>query len=170
MQDDTWSCIIVVVELDDTKPGPSLYGFYKSPALDVLLTILLSQLFITRNGYITGASGNEGLHQWLEDPTYPNMTLSWNLIHGFGKIHQKIYTSANYYIAVGNLNTEDIEVELDLRVEAYLYNTTQPYYKRSFTHGQCSLDVLFPTRNTALVVTPSPGEGTPSAKWYVKLS
>lgn len=27
-------------------------------------------------------AGTEGLAQWLEDPTYPNTTLSWNIIHG----------------------------------------------------------------------------------------
>ncbi|KAK4773070.1 hypothetical protein SAY87_028089 [Trapa incisa] len=241
IQDDTWSCIIVVltfwffvsmtlilgvygseslrlgpsssillrpnpifvqslkvVELDDTKPAPLLYGFHKSPALDVLvnwssnynasvsadshkewvyylnegsqINISYSMTNLGSSMFLVIAQGNEGLNKWLEDPTYPNTTLSWNLIHDSGTIHQKIYTSANYYIAVGNLNTEDIEIELDLQVEAYLYNTTQPYYRCSFTRGQCILDVLLPTGNAALIATPSPGEGTPSAEWYVKLS
>lgn len=26
--------------------------------------------------------GNEGLSQWLEDPSYPNSTLSWKIING----------------------------------------------------------------------------------------
>ncbi|XP_075502335.1 E3 ubiquitin-protein ligase APD2-like isoform X2 [Primulina tabacum] len=28
------------------------------------------------------AEGNEGLDLWLEDPLYPNTTLSWNIIRG----------------------------------------------------------------------------------------
>ncbi|OWM67116.1 hypothetical protein CDL15_Pgr000568 [Punica granatum] len=242
-----------VEELDDTKPGPQLYGFYKSPALDVLsnwseaynasvpadshkarlesfdsLPIIYTQslclvewVFYLNEGsqinisysvttpgsslFLVIAEGNEGLAQWLEDPTYPNTTLSWNVIHGAGSVHQQIYTSANYYIAVGNLNTETIErsvvwgsfchswsdmplngeyywqgkallhafearVELDLQLEAYLYNTTQAYYKCTFSRGQCNLNILFPTGNAAIITTPGPGQGTPGDEWYVKLS
>ncbi|PKI51464.1 E3 ubiquitin-protein ligase APD2-like [Punica granatum] len=187
-----------VEELDDTKPGPQLYGFYKSPALDVLsnwseaynasvpadshkewvfylnegsqINISYSVTTPGSSLFLVIAEGNEGLAQWLEDPTYPNTTLSWNVIHGAGSVHQQIYTSANYYIAVGNLNTETIEVELDLQLEAYLYNTTQAYYKCTFSRGQCNLNILFPTGNAAIITTPGPGQGTPGDEWYVKLS
>lgn len=27
-------------------------------------------------------SGIEGLAEWLEDPSYPDSTMSWNVIHG----------------------------------------------------------------------------------------
>ncbi|KAK4749514.1 hypothetical protein SAY87_026963 [Trapa incisa] len=187
-----------VEELDGTNPGPLLYGFYKSPALGVLSNWSESynasvpadsdkewvyylnegsQINITHSVANPGTSlllviaqGSDGLTQWLEDPTNPSTTLSWNIIHGSGAIHQEIYSSANYYVAIGNLNTGDIEVELNIQVKAYLYNTSQAYYKCTFSRGQCSLDVLFPTGNVALITTPSPGEGTPSDEWYVKLS
>lgn len=43
-------------------------------------------------------------------------------------------------------------------MKAYLYNSSQAYYKCTFSRGQCSMDVLFPTGNAALIATPSPGE------------
>ncbi|KAG5584652.1 hypothetical protein H5410_045086 [Solanum commersonii] len=49
-------------------------------------------------------SGSEGLAQWLEDSSYPNTTLSWNVIHGNDTISQDIRKSSCYYVAVGNLN------------------------------------------------------------------
>ncbi|KAK4776924.1 hypothetical protein SAY86_005612 [Trapa natans] len=187
-----------VEELDDTNPGPVLYGFYKSPALDIVSNWSESynasvpadsdkewvyylnegsQINITYSVADPGTSlllviaqGSEGLTQWLEDPTYPNTTLSWNIIQGSGAICQEIYSSANYYVAVGNLNTEDVEVELNIQAMAYLYNTSQAYYKCTFSRGQCSLGVIFPTGNVALITTPNPGQGTPSDEWYVKIS
>jgi hypothetical protein len=70
-------------------------------------------------------------------------------------ITQDIYKSASYYVAVGNLNTEEVEVQLNLRVKAYLYNTTEAYYKCTFTDGVCGLDILFPNGNAAVLTSPS---------------
>lgn len=187
-----------VEELDDTKPGPLLYGFLKAPPLDVTATWSKtqnasvpadsskewvyylnkgSQINVTYNVSSAGSSvffviaqGEEGLAQWREDPTYPNTTLSWNVIHGVGMIQQNIYQSSSYYIAVGNLNTEAVEVQLNLGVKAYLYNTTSAYYKCTFSHGECSISVLFPEGNAAVIATPGLGQGTPSDDWYVRLS
>lgn len=44
------------------------------------------------------AAGNEGLSQWLEDPTYPNTALSWNVIHGEVKLENSIVFSFKWYI------------------------------------------------------------------------
>ncbi|MCI21256.1 RING/U-box superfamily protein, partial [Trifolium medium] len=52
----------------------------------------------------------ESLSVWLADPTYPNTTLSWNMIHGTGMITQEIFRSSSYYVALGNLEGEDVEV------------------------------------------------------------
>lgn len=35
-------------------------------------------------------AGSEGFAQWLEDPSYPNTTLSWNIIHGTEMWKKKI--------------------------------------------------------------------------------
>lgn len=103
--------------------------FYKLIAIEHSLSILF---------WIQHIAGSDGLAQWLEEPTYPNTTLSWNLIHGeievgkfvysvyfnpilmlatsnspgSGMITQDISRSSTYYVAVGNLNTEEVEVIL----------------------------------------------------------
>ena len=78
-------------------------------------------------------SGDGSLTRWLEDPTEPNTTLSWNVIHGktqkkncvyvnpilmllcffigIGMITHDILSSPSYYVALGNLD-EDVEVFL----------------------------------------------------------
>ncbi|XP_038719176.1 E3 ubiquitin-protein ligase APD2-like isoform X2 [Tripterygium wilfordii] len=113
-------------------------------------------------------SGNEGLARWLEDPTYPNSTLSWNVIQGSGIIKQNIWRSSSYYVALGNLNSE--AVEMNLSVQALLYNTSEAYSKCMFTHGVCSLRVLFPQGNAFVVNSPGVGKGSTSDEWNVKLS
>ncbi|XWS28690.1 hypothetical protein CRYUN_Cryun25bG0093000 [Craigia yunnanensis] len=57
--------------------------------------------------------GTESLVEWVEDPSYPNITLSWNIIYGSCKIQQEISKSSNYYIAVGNFNSEEVETDLN---------------------------------------------------------
>ncbi|KAM2117518.1 hypothetical protein ACFX1Q_010625 [Malus domestica] len=116
------------------------------------------------------AQGKEGLAQWLEEPTYPNTSLSWNLIHGSGMIEQDLSKSSTYYVSVGNLNAEDVEVQLNITVNALLYNTNSAYYKCTFTDESCTLKILFPEGNEAVLTTPGPEQDTPSANQYVKLS
>ncbi|KAF5471532.1 hypothetical protein F2P56_008319, partial [Juglans regia] len=189
---------IKVEELNKSAVGPMLYGFYKTPPLDSVTTwsetrnvsiqadshqewvyflnegsqinISYSVNSLSSSVFLIIAEGNEGLAQWLEDPTYPNTTLSWNLIHGNGMITQEIFKPSSYYVALGNLNTEKVEVLLNLRVEAYLYNTTESYYKCSFTGGLCSLGILFPNGNAAVLTSPSTEQGKTSDEWQVKLS
>ncbi|KAG8377025.1 hypothetical protein BUALT_Bualt09G0125200 [Buddleja alternifolia] len=131
---------IKVVELDAVK-GSMLYGFYKDPPLDVMITwsethkIALpasthkewiyyfnegSQINIsyTVNSLSSSslvlviAQGNEDLAEWLEDPSYPYRT-SWNIIDGNGSIQKDVSKSSSYYIAVGNLHTEVVEAMRD---------------------------------------------------------
>ncbi|KAL6336508.1 hypothetical protein AAG906_022449 [Vitis piasezkii] len=177
-----------VEELDEPTPGPMLYGFYKVPPLEVITTwdqklkaytapyshrewvyylnkgsqvnITYSVSSLSSSSLILViAQGNEGLSQWLEDPTYPNITLSWQLIHGNGTVQQNIYTSSSYYVAVGNTNLEEVEVQLNLTVKALQYNTTGAYSKCNLTQGKC-----------AVITSPGPEQGIPSDEWYVKLS
>ncbi|KAJ1385916.1 Zinc finger, RING-type [Sesbania bispinosa] len=124
----------VKVENLDEKPGPILYGTYQYPPLDVVTTwgetrnvSLPSGLhkewkyYLNRGSevnisyslssesssiFLVIAEGAESLSLWLEDPTYPNTTLSWNMIHGTGMITQEIFFSSSYYVAVGNLDEE----------------------------------------------------------------
>ncbi|XP_043724047.1 E3 ubiquitin-protein ligase APD2 isoform X3 [Telopea speciosissima] len=129
---------IKVREVVDQKSGPILYGFYKPPPLDVETTWSETRnISIPPNDHkewiyylnegseinisysvksqsssplsLVIAKGKENLVEWIEDPSYPNTTLSWNIIHGNGMIQQKIFKSSDYYVAVGNLNSEEAE-------------------------------------------------------------
>ena len=48
------------------------------------------------------------------------------------------------------------QVELNLRVKASLYNTTNAYYKCALTSSTCSLSTSFHDGNTAVLVSPGP--------------
>ncbi|XP_042514818.1 E3 ubiquitin-protein ligase APD2-like isoform X2 [Macadamia integrifolia] len=190
---------IRVEEVTDPIPGPILYGFYKTPPLDVETSWSQTHnlsipsdfhkewiYFLNEGSEITIsysvksqsssplslviAKGKESLVEWTEDPSYPNTTLSWNIIHGNGVIQQKIFTSSDYYVAIGNLNSEEVEVQLDLRIQAVLYNTTDAYYKCSVFRGLCSLKLFFLGTTVAVLSSPSPGQGIDDENWYIKLS
>ncbi|KAH9736522.1 E3 ubiquitin-protein ligase APD2 [Citrus sinensis] len=189
---------VKVQEIYELKPGPKLYGFYNSPPLDTVTTwsekIIVSvpadshqewiiylnkgsQINISYSVKSPGSSvfliiaqGNEGLRQWLFDPTFPNSTLSWNVIQGSGVIHQHIFTSSSYYVGLGNLNSEEVEVQLNLRLRAFLYNTSDAYYKCTFADGLCSLTVLFPNGNAIVLTSPKTEQDTSNDNWQVRVS
>ncbi|KAJ6316103.1 hypothetical protein OIU78_019393 [Salix suchowensis] len=189
---------IKVEQLYDTNPGLILYGLYTSPLLDVVETwnrtlnfsVLAdshkdimyfldegSQINISyrvnspsSSVFLVIAQGSESLYQWLENPTRPNTTLSWNVIQGSGFVQQSIFTSASYYVAVGNLNSEEVEVQLTLRVRSLMYNTTEAYYKCTFTDSKCTLSILFPDGIAVVLDSLGPEEGSYSEEWNVKVS
>ncbi|KAL9361947.1 hypothetical protein Peur_044732 [Populus x canadensis] len=189
---------IKVEQFHDTNPGLMLYGFSKPPPLDVVRTWSRtldvsvpadshkdfvyflnegSQINISyrvnspsSSVFLVIAQGNEGLSQWLGDPTYPNTTLSWNVIQGSGFVQQSILTSASYHIALGNLNSEKVEVQLAIRVRSFQYNTTKAYYKCTFTDSKCSLNIMFPNGNVAVLNSFGPEQGSESDEWNVKVS
>ncbi|KAF3449548.1 hypothetical protein FNV43_RR10277 [Rhamnella rubrinervis] len=184
-------------ELNESKSGPMLYGFYSSPPLDTFtmwserhnlsiptdshkewiyflnagseINVSYSVNSSTSSIFLIVADGYEGLTQWLQDPTYPNTTLSWNVIHGSGVIRQSILKSSSYYVAVGNLNSENVEVQLNLSIKAFLYNTTEAYYKCTFTQGSCSMKILFPEGNAAVLTSPGLEKGGSVDEWNLKL-
>ena len=43
------------------------------------------------------------------------------------------------------------QVQLALRVRSFQYNTTEAYYKCTFTDGKCSLNITFPNGNVAVL-------------------
>ncbi|KZV53420.1 hypothetical protein F511_10206 [Dorcoceras hygrometricum] len=163
---------IKVVELKTGK-GAMLYGFYKIPPLDCMTTwseshtiILLSRthkewsFFLNKGSQINIsysmnslssssvvlviAEGNEGLDVWLEDPLYPNTTLSWNIIRG--------------------------EVQLQIQMKAYLYNTTDASYQCMLVQDQCSFKLYIPSDSAAVLTTPGRKSGVGDDTWYVKVS
>ncbi|KAM1695079.1 hypothetical protein ACFXTN_026759 [Malus domestica] len=179
-------------EHDEQKLGPVLYGFNKPPPLDVEIAWTETQhtlawiyflnkgsgLDITYRVKPTSSSpltlviaqGSESLAEWIEDPSYGNATLSWNIIYGSGRIQQEIPESSTYYIAVGNLNPENVEVELVFNIKSILYNTTEAYYKCSLYNRLCSLKLSLLGAKVAVITSPGPKEGIPNDDWYVSLS
>ncbi|CAK9139942.1 unnamed protein product [Ilex paraguariensis] len=114
--------------------------------------------------------GKDGLAEWLEEPSYPNSALLWEIIHGNGMIQLAISKSSSYYIAVANLYAEEVDVQLNLTIKALLYNTTEAYYMCTFAHGQCTVELIFPTGNIAILTSPGPRNRSTKDEWYVKLS
>ncbi|KAM1753526.1 hypothetical protein ACFX12_006098 [Malus domestica] len=186
-------------ELDEQKPGPMLYGFHKPPPLDVETAWtetkdtlvpanyhkawiyflnkgssinIIYRVMPTSSSPLTLviAQGSESLAEWIEDPSYGNATLSWNIIYASGRIQQEIPKSSTYYIAVGNLNPENVEVELVFNIKSILYNTTKAYYKCSLYNRLCSLKLSLFRANVAVITSPGPEEGVPDNDWYVSLS
>ncbi|XP_052173322.1 E3 ubiquitin-protein ligase APD2-like isoform X2 [Diospyros lotus] len=187
---------IKVEKLDEAKTGPLLYGLHKNPLRDVPFTWSETHsaslpldfhkewIYVLSEGsqinisfrvnsssslVLVIAEGSESFAQWLGDPSYPNTTLSWNIIHGSGMIRQSIFRSSTYYVAVGNLNSEVVELQVNLRVKTFLYNTTDAYYKCPVAHGPCQLKMAFPKGNAAVLTSPSSEQGM-THLWNVKLS
>ncbi|KAK3206530.1 hypothetical protein Dsin_020576 [Dipteronia sinensis] len=102
--------------------------------------------------------GRNGLINWVDDPSDPNQTLSWNIMFGSGEIQQEIPESDFYYIAVGNLNSQKVEVQLNFTVNAVVYNTSNAYYSCSVGSSKCSLRLYFLRGNLAVLTTPGPTE------------
>ncbi|KAL5580743.1 hypothetical protein UlMin_013185 [Ulmus minor] len=189
---------IQVQELEEIKPGPVLYGFHEPPPLDVEIawtethntfvpsTFHKEWIYFFNNGskidisfsvktpnspplLLVIAKGRQTLVEWIEDPSYPNTTLSWNIIHGSGKIMQEIFQSSNYYIAVGNLNSEEVEVELEFTINSWLYNTARSFYQCNLGNRLCILKLSLGAK-VAVLTSPGHNEDTPDDHWYVKLS
>ncbi|KAI8559639.1 hypothetical protein RHMOL_Rhmol04G0188800 [Rhododendron molle] len=76
--------------------------------------------------------------------------------HRSGVIQQDISWSSSYYVAVGNMNSEEVEVQLNLTVTSLLYNTTSAYYNCAVAQGACSLKMFFPNGNSAVLTSPGP--------------
>lgn len=190
---------VKVKQLDGTKQGPRLYGFSKDPRLDVLVASSAhermylpersqkdwiyflnegSQMNISMTVMSSSSSpvelaigeGIEGLTQWLDNPMYPNNILSSDFIHGNGTIHHSVTRSSNYYVSVINLNSEIVEMQLNLTLKALVYNTTQAYYKCSLAFGECTFRTSFSDGNSVVLTTPGTIRGVYYDDWYVELS
>ncbi|XP_045822229.1 E3 ubiquitin-protein ligase APD2-like [Trifolium pratense] len=101
------------------------------------------------------AKGTECLIKWKKDPSFPNATLYWNNINGSGSITQKISHSSTYYVAIGNMNPQNVKVQLNFSVNAVLYNTSGSYQRCSLDDGLCILNPSL-SENFALLTTPGP--------------
>lgn len=183
----------------DKKPGPMLYGFSEQPPLDIRRSwnqthhVLVPSnhhqewMFWLNKGSVLSVSynvkaddfsqliliiaeGKMGLNEWIEDPTYPNISLSWNSVHGNGTIEQKVDKNSEYYVAVGNLNPHSMEVYLNFKMNSVLYDTTEANYKCPLQQDLCGVKLFLLGGNYAILTTPGPTGSTDKDEWYVKLS
>ncbi|XP_028753040.1 uncharacterized protein LOC114712656 [Neltuma alba] len=192
---------IKVEQIDEPKHGIMLYGLDEAPALDDLKTNWSgsyngsvphnfykewifylnkqSQLDIFYNVKsprfshlsLVIAQGREELYGWIEKPTFPNRTLYWNIIYGKNKISQKISDPFSYYVGLGNLNSEDVEVELKFSVRSVQYNTSSASSRCSPDSSLCRLDLYLSQPGSLVLTTPPPSQGNFEEEWFhVKLS
>ncbi|KAI9091669.1 hypothetical protein K1719_028112 [Acacia pycnantha] len=193
---------IKVEQINEPKPGIMLYGFDEPPALDVKTNWSRSYngsvphnfykewiFYLNRQSQLdifydvksprfsqlslVIAQGREELLGWIEKPSFPNTTLSWNIIYGRGrdKITQKISDPFSYYVALGNLYTQDVEVELKFSVSSVVYNTSSASSRCSPDSSLCRLRLFLSQSGSAVLTTPPPAQGNFEDEWYhVKLT
>ncbi|KAH9303363.1 hypothetical protein KI387_014946, partial [Taxus chinensis] len=114
--------------------------------------------------------GQSGLNEWVEEPSYPNASLSWNSIHGSGSIKHKVDRDGEYYIAIGNLNLHSMEVYLNFEFNGILYDITKAEYKCHLQNDLCGMKLLLLDDNYAILTTPGPKKSGERDEWYVRLS
>lgn len=61
------------------------------------------------------------------------------------------------------------QVQLNLRLRAFLYNTSDAYYKCTFADGLCSLRVLFPNGNAIVLTSPKTEQVTLCSCYWLAL-
>ncbi|KAH9623322.1 hypothetical protein KSS87_010840 [Heliosperma pusillum] len=186
-------------EVGDQSPGPILYGFYTSPSLDVETTWSTTHNASIDPGFhrewpyylnagsrieihydvqfptfdplsLVIAQGRESVAQWMVDPSYPNTTLSWNIIYESGSIIQDITDSDLYYVAVGNLNLNAVEVNLNITIQSLLYNTSSADFKCYLHNRACTFKVKLLKPNVAVLATPGPGQVHVDTDFYLEIS
>ncbi|GMH12222.1 hypothetical protein Nepgr_014063 [Nepenthes gracilis] len=186
-------------EVEGQISGSMLYGFHSTPSLDIetnwsethpasiqsnfhkewvyylnagsKLDISYEVKFPSNDPlFLVIARGQESLIEWIDDPSYPNTTLSWNIVYGSGRIEQEIMKSDTYFVAVGNLNSGAVEVQLNFTIKALVYNTTRAYFKCSLSDSKCSFDLFILKENAVIITSPGPGQAEADDSWYVKVS
>ncbi|XP_040380452.1 E3 ubiquitin-protein ligase APD2-like [Oryza brachyantha] len=115
------------------------------------------------------ARGKKNFMQWTDKPSANNTTLLWHLVRGNGTIKQTINLSSEYYIALENLNNQDITVVLEFRIKTLFYNTTAADYACSPSNSLCTYKLPFLGRNV-VVLSSGPKEGLNSDDQYLNLS
>ncbi|KAL1193643.1 E3 ubiquitin-protein ligase APD1 [Cardamine amara subsp. amara] len=191
---------IKVMELENLKLGLQLFGFISPPPLDVYMNWSESRLStISHNSYKVwhyylnkgtslnisfsvkpqGSSvqfvvdeGKQGISESLNDPAFRKTVWSWNLIQGSGMIEMKINKSSSYYLAVANLKSKDVKVELDIHVRAVLYDTKKSLYNCTFSNGECTINAMSLVGNSVVLTSPtlSQGASIKENEWYIRFS
>uniref|UniRef100_A0A803KRI5 Uncharacterized protein n=1 Tax=Chenopodium quinoa TaxID=63459 RepID=A0A803KRI5_CHEQI len=186
-------------QIDEQTAGPMLYGFHELPSLDVETTwsqnytVFIEPDYHKEWAYYLNAGsrvdvsydvkvpdsaslffviarGRGNLLEWISSPSYPNTTMSWHIIYGSGNIALDIKESDTYYVAVGNLNLETTEVDLNFTIMSLLYNTTDAHFKCLLRDRTCSFKLILLKPSAAVLTSPGPGQVKNDNDWYVQVS
>ncbi|XP_010517109.1 PREDICTED: uncharacterized protein LOC104792618 [Camelina sativa] len=188
---------IEVKELDYSKPGLMLYGFYGSPSLSSVVNwseyrvLPLSQdmykswrYFLNRGTrfnvtYKVEPQGSavqlvvEEGKRVRSHSSLDKTASSRHLIQGSGMITLAISRSSDYYITVANLKRKDVEVELTIDVRAVMYDTKQSSYNCTFGNGECifKLSAMSLVGSSIVVTSPGLSQGVSiEDEWYISIS
>ncbi|CAK8565932.1 unnamed protein product [Lathyrus sativus] len=184
---------IEVQQNNKPKPGMMLYGFDVAPPLDVKinwiemydvsipprsqkewifylnkdshLDVFVSVKSVATPLIFVIAKGRESIDEWKDDPLSSDATMYWNDIHGSSNVTQKISESSTYYVAIGNMNHQNVKVQLSFNVNALLYDTTNSYKRCSLDNNSCTIRTAL-SANIALLTTPGPREGVTNQECF----
>uniref|UniRef100_A0A1J3J6C2 RING-type E3 ubiquitin transferase n=1 Tax=Noccaea caerulescens TaxID=107243 RepID=A0A1J3J6C2_NOCCA len=180
---------VKVKELDDSKSGLQLFGFYESPPLDVFVNWSESRLVsVPRRSYkgwpfylnkgsslnisysikpenrsvrLVVEAAHGGVSKWLlSEPGYEDETFSRSLVKGSGMMEVKINKSSDYYVAVANSNRTDVTVKVDINVSAVLYDTKDSFFKCAFSDSECTFNAMSFAGNSIVLTSPPQRQGT----------
>lgn len=119
--------------------------------------------------FIIVAKGAAQFSGWVRDPSSPDSCSLWRTVSGQGKIHFEADSDNDYYIGLGNLNEESVEMKLQMEVKIKTYETET-------ANSWCPVDVksckILPSlrgSKVGLLTTPDkPQEGLDV--WQVEVS
>ncbi|KAH8933033.1 hypothetical protein BDL97_18G010000 [Sphagnum fallax] len=77
--------------------------------------------------------GKAAFEEWLNDPLDSSKALRWYRIHGYGSKDFEVKTSDEYYVAFGNLNSQDIQFSMELEFHSTLHSTKGAIKTSTFT-------------------------------------
>ncbi|GFZ01593.1 hypothetical protein Acr_15g0002020 [Actinidia rufa] len=185
IRDDAWSCLIVLVTfwlfgLSQLSTNFT-FPFAKKERFRLMFCSIVfhEAVFELKIGwsekkrekeweYFLNKGSKVDISYSVKSPS--SCPLSLVIAQGSGIIHLEILRSKMYYIAVSNLNSEEVEVQLNFTIKGLLYNTTQAYYKCSMSHRLCNLKLFLLRANAAVLTSPGIEQGMPYDDWFVKLS
>ncbi|ESQ52477.1 hypothetical protein EUTSA_v10016735mg [Eutrema salsugineum] len=166
---------VKVKDLDESVSGLELFGFYRSPPLDVVVNWSESRLAPVSH------KSSKGWPFYLNEGASLNISYSVKpkghsvrlvVGEGSGMIKVKISKSSSYYVAVANSNMKDVEVELDFDVRAVLYDTKQSIYNFTLSKGECTFNAMSLVGNSIVLTSQEPRQGVSveDQEWYIRFS
>ncbi|EOA29286.1 hypothetical protein CARUB_v10025561mg [Capsella rubella] len=161
---------IKVKEMDYSKSGLQLYGFYGSPPqLNRFVNWSESRVLPAWQYYF-----NEGTLLNITYKVEPlGSAVQLMVDEGSGMIQLEISKSSSYHLTLTNLKRKDVKVELNTDVRAVLYDTKQSFYNCTFGSGECTfkLYAMSLVGSSVVVASPTLSQGASiEDEWFIKIS